>query len=151
MSDKYKVAIIGCGGMGASHARAWSGKDQVEIVGFADVSQESADKLAAEYGVSGYADYNQLIAENSPDIVSVTTWQNVRADITVAAADAGVKGILGEKPMAASSGESADMLEACERNGVKLAIGHQRRYLPQNVATRRLGMEGAVEPPTGVL
>jgi UDP-N-acetyl-2-amino-2-deoxyglucuronate dehydrogenase len=151
MSDTYRVAIVGCGGMGASHARAWTKKNRVELVAVADVSQDSADSLGSEFGIKGYDDYQTMFDQVKPDIVSVTTWQNVRAEITVAAAAAGVAGILGEKPMAASSGESSDMIDACERNSVKLAIGHQRRYMPQNVASRRLVQAGAIGQPTIML
>ncbi|MBT5874818.1 MAG: Gfo/Idh/MocA family oxidoreductase, partial [Candidatus Latescibacteria bacterium] len=48
MSDTYRVAIVGCGGMGASHARAWTKKNRVELVAVADVSQDSADSLGSE-------------------------------------------------------------------------------------------------------
>ncbi|MEE2710116.1 MAG: Gfo/Idh/MocA family oxidoreductase [Gemmatimonadota bacterium] len=151
MPETYRVAIVGCGGMGGSHARAWTSKDRIDLVAVADVSQESADRLGKEYGVNAYSDYRAMFGQEKPDIVSITTWQNVRAEITVAAAEAAVKGILGEKPMAASSGESSDMIEACQRHGVKLAIGHQRRYVPQNVEARRLVQSGAIGQPTVML
>jgi len=145
---KYRVGIIGCGGMGRSHAKAWSGKPQVELVAVADINEEAARRLAQEFSVPAvYTDYREMLEKEELDIVSIPTWQGVRAEITVAAAESGVKGILGEKPMAASLGEADDMIEACERNGVKLAIGHQRRFYPQNVEMRRLVAEGAIGQP----
>ena len=151
MSESYRVGIIGSGGMGGSHARHWTQKARTEVVAVADVNERSARKLADEFDAKSYTDYERMLAEEACDIVSVTTWQNVRAEITVKAAEAGAKGILGEKPMAASLGEADRMLEACAQNGVKLAIGHQRRFTPQNVEARRLLMEGAIGTPAAML
>ena len=54
------------------------------------------------------------------------------------------KAILCEKPMAEDIGHAADMITACERNNVKLAVGHQRRFLPSYVETRNLIEKGAI-------
>ena len=80
------------------------------------------------------------------DIVSITTWQSVRAEPTIAAAENGVLGVITEKPMAASVGDAQDMMDACEKNGTKLVVGHQRRFTGQNCEARRLIQEGAINP-----
>ena len=113
MSETYRVGIIGSGGMGGSHARHWTQKPQTEVVAVADVDERSARKLADEFGAKSYTEYERMLENEACDIVSVTTWQNVRAEITVKAAESGAKGILGEKPMASSLGEADRMLEAC--------------------------------------
>ena len=151
MSESYRVGIIGCGGMGGSHARKWTQKSQTDVVAVVDVNERNARKLADEFDAKPYADYENMLAEEACDIVSITTWQNVRAEITVAVTEAGAKGILGEKPMAASLGEADRMLKACAHRGVKLAIGHQRRFTPQNVEARRLVLDGAIGTPTAML
>jgi predicted dehydrogenase len=151
MSDLYRVGIVGCGGMGGAHARAWSGKPRTRVAAVTDVNPAAAEKLAAAYGATAYTDYRAMFDRERLDIVSITTWQSVRAEVTVAAADAGVRGILGEKPMAASFGEAEDMLAACHRGGVRLAIGHQRRFDGQNVEARRLIAAGAIGQPAAML
>ena len=52
--------------------------------------------------------------------------------------------ILCEKPMADSVGAAERMLIACKRNGVKLAIGHQRRFLPSYTLAKELIAEKAI-------
>jgi UDP-N-acetyl-2-amino-2-deoxyglucuronate dehydrogenase len=151
MSGSYRVGIVGCGGMGLSHARTWTAKEKTDVVAVMDVNEESARKLGEEFNAEVYTDYNKMFQESALNIVSITTWQNVRAEVTVAAAEAGIKGILGEKPMAANLGDSDLMIEACDRHGVKLAIGHQRRFIPQNVEARKLIMDGAIGNPTAML
>jgi len=148
MSEKiYQVGIIGCGGMGGSHANAYAGNSRTEVVATMDMFEESAKALAEKHSATPYTDYNEMFQKEDLDIVSITTWQSVRAEITIAAANSGIKGIFGEKPMCANVGEANDMLEACEKNGVKMAIGHQRRFSAQNTEARRLIQEGAIGQP----
>ncbi len=149
-TDKsYRVGIIGCGGTGRSHSRNWQKQPNVDVVAAMDIYEESAKRLADEFNIPAvYTDVHDMLAKEDLDIVSITTWQGPRAEATVAAANAGLKGILGEKPMAASLGQADDMLNACEQNNVKLVIGHQRRYSPVNIEIRRLVAAGAIGKPT---
>nr|MBA3947610.1 Gfo/Idh/MocA family oxidoreductase [Herpetosiphonaceae bacterium] len=63
---------------------------------------------------------------------------------TIAAAAAHPKAILCEKPMADTLGRAEQMIIACERNGVKLAVSHQRRFIPAYTLARKLIAEGAI-------
>jgi len=149
MTETYRVGIIGCGGMGRPHANAYLHNPATTVVAVADINEEAAKKLAGEFSISAvYTDYNKLLKKEDLDIVSIPTWQGVRAEITIAAANAGVKGILGEKPMAASLGEADDMIEVCEKHGAKLAIGHNGRFNATNTEIRRLIQDGAIGEPT---
>ncbi len=145
----YRVGIIGCGGMGRNHAIAYAKNPATKIVSVMDIRPESAKKLAQEFSIPAiYTNYNEMLKKEDLNIVSISTWQGVRAEITMAAAKAGVKGILGEKPMATSLGESDDMIDVCETNGTKLVIGHQGRFSAVNTEIRRLIRDGAIGEPT---
>lgn len=149
MAKTYRIGIIGCGGMGRAHSTAYTKNPTTELVAAMDVNVDSAKRLADEFSVPAvYTDYNQMLEKEALDIVSITTWQGVRAEITVAAAKAGVKGIIGEKPMAASLGEADTMIAVCEEYGAKLVIGHNGRFNPANTEIRRLVQDGAIGQPT---
>ena len=151
MGKTYRVGVVGCGGMGRNHSRAWTEHPAAELVAAADINEQMAQKVAEEFSIpTVYSDYNEMFRNADLDIVSIPTWQGVRAEITIAAANAGIKGIIGEKPMAASLGEADDMIEACERNGAKLVIGHQSRFTPARSEIRRLVADGAIGQPTMV-
>ncbi len=151
MEKTYRVGVVGCGGMGRSHTGAWTDHPAAEVVAVADINETQSQKLVEQFSIPEvFTDYNEMFAKMDLDIVSIPTWQGVRAEITVAAADAGIKGIIGEKPMAASMGGANDMIEACERNGAKLVIGHQGRFSPTNTEIRRLVADGAIGEPTMV-
>ncbi|MBV7340007.1 Gfo/Idh/MocA family oxidoreductase [Chloroflexi bacterium TSY] len=149
MTQTYRVGIIGCGGMGKHHALAYTQNPATALVAVMDISQESTKRLADEFSIPAvYTDYNEMLSKEELDIVSITTWQGVHAEITIAAANSGVKGILCEKPMAASLGEADDMIEACEKYDAKLVIGHHGRFVATNTEIRRLVQDGAIGEPT---
>jgi len=144
----YRIGIIGCGGMGRSHAQHWQKRDAAAVVAAMDISAEAVGRLAAEYEVPAtYTDYNEMLAREALDIVSIPTRQDARAAPTITAAAAGVKAILSEKPIADNLGNADDMIAACNQHGVKLAIGHQRRFTPQANEIHRLIAAGAIGEP----
>jgi predicted dehydrogenase len=78
------------------------------------------------------------------DIISVCTWPPLHAEVTIESAQRGVKGILCEKPMAENMGQADAMIEACDQNGVKLAIDHQLRFSGEYVTAKKLIEDGAI-------
>lgn len=151
MDKVYRVGVVGCGGMGNAHAKWFTASPRTRLVAGADINPETVAKFAGAYGVTPYADYHEMFAREHLDIVCVSTWQSVRAEVVIAAAEAGVAGIFGEKPMCASLGEADDMLAACDKAGSKLAVGHQRRFEARNSEARRLVLEGRIGEPRAVL
>ena len=149
MPNKYRVGIIGTGGIARTHTRGWQSLDSVTVVAGADVSQSTLDNFAAEFEVAAkYTDFREMLEKESLDIASVCTWPGTHSPATVAAAQAGAKAILCEKPMAVSLGGADAMLAACEQSGTKLAIGHHHRFNGANTEARRLIAAGAIGQPT---
>ncbi len=125
----YRVGVIGCGTIARTHSNAYRDIDSTEIIAAVEPDAERRQAYGEAYGVQSlYADYQAMLAEMSPDIVSICTWPPLHCEMVVAAAEAGVKAILCEKPMAFSLGEADRMVAACEQAGVKLVVGHQHRF-----------------------
>ena len=136
-----RVGIIGCGGMGRLHARGYLACGRFEIVALADRHESVMVDLDTQCSISTrhFTDPREMLEEVRPDVVSVCTWHAGHPKWTVAAAACQPKAILCEKPMADTPGNAEIMLTACRRNGVKLAIAHQRRFLPAyNLARERI-------------
>jgi UDP-N-acetyl-2-amino-2-deoxyglucuronate dehydrogenase len=146
---KYKVGLIGCGGMGNSHAGAFKNNPRTELVAVGDINADAAKNLAEKYAVPNYyTDRKEMFKNEELDILAITTWQSVRAEIALDAIEnTNIVGMFGEKPMCASLGEAQDMVSACDKKGVKLVIGHQRRFSSQNTEARKLIQEGAIGKP----
>jgi predicted dehydrogenase len=154
MASKYRVGIIGCGGIANAHARGYQGVEQTKIVALADPVQAALDKFANTYGVSEqncYLDAREMLDTENLDIVSIATWHKLHAPMTIAACSRGPKAILCEKPMGVSLGECDEMLIAASRNSVKLVIGHQRRFNSAWTDARNLIADQAIGEPRQIV
>lgn len=131
MTQKLKVAIIGCGGIAeAKHMPSLNKIDHVEMSAFCDIMPERAENAAKTYGTDDaktYNNYRDVLQDKSIDVVHVCTPNHLHADITVAALESG-KHVMCEKPMAKTSEEAYRMVEAAERTGKKLTIGYNNRF-----------------------
>jgi predicted dehydrogenase len=149
---KYRAAIIGGGSIGGAHVQGYTKTASIELVACADNDPEKGNAFAARHGIHKvYTDYRQMLDRERPDLVSVCTWHPLHAEMTIAAAARRPQAILCEKPMATSTGEAEAMMIACQRNGVKLAIGFQRRFLPAWVKAKELIAQGAIGTPERVM
>ena len=122
----------------------------MEVVAGADVSAEARDRFASEAGIEPrhtYAAFEDLLQRERPDVVSICTWPPLHPELTEAAAGAGVKAVLTEKPMAVDLPGCDRMLAACEGAGALLVVGHQRRLTPKFSRARALIDEGAIGTP----
>ena len=146
MAEKLRVGVIGCGSMARHHVAGYIACGRYELAALADTEEGAMREMDARYGLATkhYADARAMLDTEHLDVVSVCTWHSGHAPWTVAAAARKPKAILCEKPMADTLGHADEMLVACHRNGVKLAIGHQRRFLPAYTMTRDLIAAGAI-------
>lgn len=141
----YEVGIIGCGTMGVSHARGYAQSPRTEIVAAADFDDELLADFAADHGVDRtYESHEAMLEEEDLDIVSVCTWHGTHARLTIDACEANVAGVICEKPMATTMGETRDMLDAADRNDVELVVGHQRRFIALQEQVRELVQSKAI-------
>lgn len=154
MAAKYRVGIIGCGGIANAHARGYQGVAQTEIVALADPVQAALDKFSQNYGVPSehcYRDARAMLDSEVLDIVSVATWHKLHAPMTIAACARSPKAVLCEKPMGVSLGECDEMLIAARRSNVKVVIGHQRRFNSAWTDARNLIAAGAIGEPRQIV
>ena len=150
----YRVGIIGCGskrpggqwgGIANAHAHGYGKYRKTKIVACADINPESAEQFAEQHQVAAtYTDYRKMLRQEALDIVSVCAWPALHAEMTVAAAKAGAKGILCEKPMALNLREADRMLRACDKHGATLSINHQRRQSPTFAAAKKMAKRGLI-------
>lgn len=135
MAKKYRVAVIGRtgkGNYGHDLDIVWKSIDNVEIVAVADEDETGRAAAAKRLGVkNAYADYQEMLDKEKPPIVSVAArFPDCHRDMVLACAKAGASMFL-EKPIARTLEEADEMVTACERQHVKLAIAHQTRYSPR--------------------
>lgn len=125
---QIKVGIIGTGNISHFHAQGYKKLGAVDLYAVCDVNEERAKAFAEKYGVAKvFTDYHEMLALSELDAVSVCTWNNSHALISIAALNAG-KHVLCEKPMAMNSGEALAMEKASLDAGKLLMVGFVRRF-----------------------
>ena len=146
----YRVGVIGLSGIAAgkkepdfklvldtpvpaSHVQSYALLPKTEVVAVCELKPELFDKFKHDWGdefpdANTYTDYRELIDKENLDILSVCTSDHRHTDIVVYAANAGVKGIVCEKPFASSVDDCDRMIEACEANKTLVTVDHTRRW-----------------------
>jgi len=172
------AAIIGLGFIGAgdqvsgdalgqqvsnldgTHAAALAAHPRVKLVAGSSRDEGRRRRFAAAHpGVKTYAEWKDLLKSEKFDIVGVATHSPYHAEITVACAEAGVRAVLCEKPIATKLSDADRAIRACREHKTILAINHNRRWNPLWRAVRdemRNGIIGdvyhaMVQWPTGRL
>ncbi|MBV9348589.1 MAG: Gfo/Idh/MocA family oxidoreductase, partial [Pseudolabrys sp.] len=123
---KLRVAVLGIGWWSDVLADACKRSDKFEIV---TCFTRSADKRAAfakKYGCAQAQSYEAILADTTIEAIINTTPNNVHLETTRQAADAG-KHVFLDKPIANTVGEGLEIARICEKAGVVLALGYQRR------------------------
>ncbi len=143
---KLNIGIIGCGGIAnQKHMPALAKLGHLgEMTAFCDVVEERAMKAAKEFGTPDakvYNNYEELLKNESIDVVHVLTPNLQHSFITIAALEAG-KHVMCEKPMAINSKEAQEMVEAANRTGKKLTIGYQNRFRDDSQVLYKASREG---------
>ena len=128
--NNYRSAIVG-GRRGVHHARMYEGIDNMEVTAICEIDEERLKNAVNELIVTGYTDYEEMLKTEKPDIVHAVTDPTVPRYIWVEpAADAGVRALVIEKPIALRPRDSELLAAAHEKTGLKIVVNHQRRYLP---------------------
>ena len=126
-----KLALVGAGIIGVEHLKALSRCKDFELVAICDVNEVAASKLAAEYNVPYFLDYTQIPQKSDAEAVLLNLPHFLHRDAAVFFLEAGLDVFL-EKPMAISVRECDEMLQAAQKSGKRLAVGHLQRFFAAN-------------------
>ncbi|MSR81509.1 MAG: Gfo/Idh/MocA family oxidoreductase [Candidatus Latescibacteria bacterium] len=140
MPDKLRVAIIGCGRMGQEYLRAYTTYPDTQVVALVDPQPDRLKAVGERFGVEAlFSNPDKLLAEMVPDVAAVVTPVKYLKYAAIACAQAGVKGISVEKPIAATLADADAMVNECARRGVVFAGGNLQRAMNEvQEAARRL-------------
>ena len=149
--EPMRVAAIGRTGRGDwGHAldRIWSGMDAARLVAVADdgpdgpAAARARNELPAD---AGFADWRRMIATVKPDVVAICQrWIDAHAEMAIAAAEAGVKGIFVEKPFVPTRAQADAVIAACRKSGTKLCVAFPTRHAPPYPVIRALIDDGRI-------
>lgn len=125
---KLNVGIIGSGSISTMHTEGYKKLDNVNVIAVCDINEERAKKYAEKYNIPQvFTDYREMLKLDELDAVSVTTWNNGHAPITIEALKAG-KHVLCEKPLALNAKLAEEMVKTAKETGKLLMVGFVRRF-----------------------
>lgn len=144
-----KVAIVGAGGLGRVHGRAFARMPDAQLVVVVDIDISAAERLGTALGVPAFNDFDAMLAEINPNVVSVCTPTLWHSEPAVKALNAG-KHVVVEKPMARTLAQCNEMIDAAEKSGATLMVAQVLRFFPEFAAAKTQVDAGAVGNPAMV-
>lgn len=140
-TKKLGFGIVGTGAIATHHAAAIQAYDGSELIAVCSSSESRAKQAQDKFGVPAYFDLEEFMNNEAIDVVCICTHSGAHLEPAVAAARAG-KHVLLEKPIEVSLERTDQLIEACDRSGVKLGVIFQNRFKTGYLKAKKAVQEG---------
>ncbi len=128
-----------------TYAAALSDRAEIDLIAAAERDRKRLAVFGERYDVQAlYTDAKEMLRQEKPDIVAISTNTKGRADLTCYAVECGAKGIVTEKPMAYTLEEADRMVKVCADAGVPLCCGAISTSHPAFSTAKDLITSGAI-------
>lgn len=152
--QKLRVALVGTGIRGTTF---WGKRlvdnysDILEFVGISDINPGRLKYAKGYMGVKckTYLDFDQMVAENKPDLVIVCTTDATHHEYIVKGLKYGCD-VLTEKPLTTDEDKCQEILDAERRYGKNLIVGFNYRWSPYNTKVKELLQNETIGKVTSV-
>ena len=134
---EIRVALVGAGGIGRTHLKAWASVPGARIAAIVDTDAEHARAAADEAGAQAYADVEGMLSDVDVDAVDVCTPPSSHRNLVEAALRSGVH-VICEKPLAADPVSAQQMVRAADETGKLLMTAFCHRFHPPIARLREL-------------
>ena len=135
---KYRSAIIGCGSRAYGHANAYQHVYRGELVACANRSDSARrQKFAETFAIPGYADAEQMLRAEKPDLVHLVTMPDQWGELMPMVSELRVPSCIVEKPIACGVADWRLLSELEAQTSTKFGVGKQFRWHPHLVNCQR--------------
>jgi len=129
MASHHRIAIIGIGAVAQMHARAIGDLSDATLVAASCRTEEKGRRFAEEFGCVWYEDYERMLADEKPDVVTICTPSGLHLEPTVACAKRGIH-VLCEKPLEIDTERVDKMIQQAKKGKVLLGGIFPQRFNP---------------------
>ena len=138
------IGLIGCGGITHYHLRAYVAAG-FKVTAFCDLDTAKAEERRREFYPAAkiYGDYLELLADDSIEVVDITTHPPERPPIIEAALRAG-KHVLSQKPFVLDLDDGQRLIEIADKMNRRLAINQNGRWAPHFSYARQVVNSGII-------
>ncbi len=112
---KYRVGVVGCGGIFPRHLEAIESNEAFELVGLCDLQDSLVKSLGERYNVPSYVDYMKMINNEDINFVVIATPNALHKEQALYVLDNGCS-VLIEKPVSFRSQDVAEIMERAKKN-----------------------------------
>jgi predicted dehydrogenase len=134
-----RVAIVGMGGIGNTHAGVYQKHPEAEIVAVCDISRERADKAAERWGCPAFYSVRELLSGARFDAASVCSAGKENGgdhyEPTMELLAAGIP-VLGEKPISNEIPKAREMVALAREKGLRYGVNLNHRFTPAALMAR---------------
>ncbi|MCD6360152.1 MAG: Gfo/Idh/MocA family oxidoreductase [Armatimonadetes bacterium] len=138
------VCVVGYGsafGMGHHHAEWVRNTEGMELAGVCEPDPQRRQVAAETEDVPTWESMDEVIADDSVDMVALIVPHNLHAPLAIQALEAG-KHVITEKPMCVTVEEADAMIVAARKADRCLTVYHNRRWDPDFVTVKHMIDEG---------
>ena len=139
-----RIGIVGAGFARTTQIPGFQNCEGAEVIAIASRHRDHAESVAREFNIEHVADtWQELVALDDVDLVSVVTPPATHCEITLAALTHG-KAVLCEKPMAMNVREAEGMAARAREAGVLALVDHELRFVSSRQKLRAMLHDGAI-------
>ena len=136
--NKIKVALIGAGVWGQTHASLYNEHPYVELAGVCDIVKDRAAYIANKFGIKSeniFTCHKDMIKNCDFDVAAIVTPDFLHREFVVDCAEAN-KNIICEKPVATTREDVLAIMESVNKNNVRLMVDLHNRFSPAFAAAK---------------
>ena len=127
-----KIAIIGAGFMGRTHAQIYVKAQNAKVVGLCDKNRELGETFAEEFQCAYFDEIEDLLKQCDVDVMDICVPTFLHEEYVMTAAKH-KKYVFCEKPVTFSVRQMDGMIRAVEQSGTRMIVGRVVRFWPQFV------------------
>lgn len=147
MLKKYRVVLVGCGQMGATHLNEIYYMDEIEISGVVDLDPNRAQSFKKRYGALSWdTDYKKYLEDKSNDIFIIATYPSSHLEILRNCLKYN-KNVLCEKPITNSLASAREFVSLVKGAKSKVLVGHILRHNKTYKKVAELIHDGCIGKP----
>ena len=142
---KLNIALCGLGRYAGYLAEGIQTAQYCRVAGIVTGTPAKAEDWKKRYGIPvanvyNYQNFDTIANNKDIDLVYVVLPNSMHKEFAIRAARAG-KHVIVEKPMAITAEDCQEMIDACKKANVQMAVGYRLHYEPYNMEIKRLGQE----------
>ncbi len=142
---KLKVALVGLGRYASYLAEGIAVSKYCEVTAIVTGTPAKEDIWRKEYAIPAgniynYQNFDEIAKNIEVDVIYIVLPNAMHKEYAIRAARAG-KHVIVEKPMATTAADAMEIIDACKKANVQLAVGYRLHFEPYNMEMKRLGQE----------